>query len=340
VFAKENGMCKAYSRFLLLSLSLAFVSNAAYSQRAGEAYPAKPVVFIAPFAAGGPVDIESRIYAKKMGEVTGQRIIVDYKPGGGSSIGALYVAKSQADGYTLLIGTGGFTILPNQYKNLPYDTIKDFAPISQMSQRTTVLLTRPSFPAKTFTAYVAYARSNPAQINYGVFGASLVVGAWLHNISGTKVTFVKYRGVGPATVDLMAERLDVMPSTLAAALPLIKSGKVNALAIMGARRSQLLPNVATVAEQGTADIDYKEWAEFSGNWFGFLAPSATPAVTINKLAEIFGAIAKSPDIVAELEGQGSAAIGSTPAQFRKLVATEVVRWQKVMQETGITLEVE
>jgi len=314
------------------AVALMLVCGPVFSQAAGSAYPTRPVTVIVPFAAGGPADLEARIYAKKMGELTGQRIVTDYKPGANSTIGASFVARAPADGYTLLVGTAGLPLMPTQYPKLPFNILKDFAPISQMSERTSVLLSSPSFPAKNFREYVAYAKKNPGKVTYGFSsGSSHLVGAWLHNLSDIKVTFVGYKGVGPASADLMANRLDLLSSTLAVSLGLMKSGKANGLAILGTKRSRLVPDLQTVPEQGVPEFD------FAGNWFGFLAPAGTPAEVINKLVDICTSMADAPDVVAQLEAQGSTAIGSKPAEFRQLIASETARWAKVVKDSNIVL---
>ncbi len=295
-------------------------------------WPTRVVTIIAPFAAGGPVDLEARIYAKKMGELTSQKVVVDYKPGAASSIGAGYVARAAADGYTLLVGTAGLPLMPSQFKNLPFDILRDLAPISQMSERTSLLITHNAYPPKNLKEHFAYAKANPEKATYGYSsGSSLLVGSWLHNLSGTKVTFVGYKGVGPASTDLMAGRLDLLSSTIAAALPLMKSGKIRALSVLGTRRNKLTPDLPTVPEQGVPEFDY------AGNWFGFLAPSATPPAVLNRLAELTQAVARAPDVLSQLDAQGSIMVASRPEEFRKLIATEKVRWERVLKESGIQL---
>jgi tripartite-type tricarboxylate transporter receptor subunit TctC len=319
-------------RLLPGMLALMLAASPALAQSPGANYPSRTITIIAPFAPGGPVDVESRIYSKKLTEMTGQKVVVDYKPGANSSIGGAYVARATPDGYTLLVGTAGLPLIPTQYKDLPYDILKDLAPLSQMSERTSVLLMRPGFPARNFKEYAAYSRANPEKVSYGYSsGSSQLVGAWLHNLAKLKVTFIGYKGVGAATADLMSDRLDLLSSTLAVSLPMMKSGKARGLVILGMRRSKLVPDLQTVPEQGLPEFD------FAGNWFGFLAPGATPPDVINKLVELLVSMAHAPDVVAQLEAQGSTAIGSKPPEFRKLIATEVVRWAKVAKDSGIEL---
>ena len=297
-------------------------------------YPSRPVTLILAIAAGGANDLEARLEAAKMGEFLGQPFLLDFKPGASGAIGNAYVAKSRPDGHTLLIATAAFTILPAFNKNLPYDTIKDFAPVSLMSQRTSVLVVRPSFPAQTFAEYIAYARANPAKINFGttgVGGTAHLAGAWMHTASNTNVTFIPYTGTGPQLPDLYSGRLDAAPVSVSVALPLVKAGKVRALAVFEDKRSKLLPDLPTVAEQGIAGYN-------SVLWLGIAAPAATPAPIVNRLNEAFIRVAKSPDVISTLEGQGNEMVGSTPAQFRQLIATETERWRKVVQDAGIKIE--
>ena len=311
----------------------AMFSGAAMPQGAAD-FPSKPVVVIVPIAAGGPIDIETRLHTKKMSEIMPQPFIVDYKPGAGTTLGAAFVARATPDGYTLLTVTGGFTIFPAFYANLSFDTLKDFAPVALMSERTSVLLASPSFAPRSLPEYIAYARANPGRINYGTTGvgsAGHLGGEWLHGLSNTKATFIPYKGAAPEMIDLAAGRIDVASTTLLTALPLIKSGKVRALAILNNKRSSLLPNVPTIAEQGLPDYNYI-------SWLGFSAPAGTPAVIVNKLSEGFARAARSPEVVAALEADGSNAVGSTPAQLRQLIVTETTRWKKVVQDTGIKLE--
>ena len=313
-------------------LSLLCVSSSALAQGTAPKFPSKLLTFISPFAAGGPAELEARVYAKKMAEITNQKVIVDAKPGANSTIGAAYVARAPADGYTLLVATAGLPLMPTQYKTLPFDILKDFAPITQMSERTSVLLMRPGFPAKNFKEFVAYAKAHPGEVTYGFSsGSSQLVGAWLNNLANTKVTFVGYRGVAPATTDLMGERLDLLSSTLAVSLSLMKTGKARGLVILGMRRSKLVPDLQTVPEQGLPEFD------FAGNWFGLVAPAATPPETLNRLHELCIEITKAPDVLAQMDSQGSTPVGSTPAEFRKLIATEVVRWAKVAKDANIEL---
>jgi tripartite-type tricarboxylate transporter receptor subunit TctC len=299
-----------------------------------DAFPSRPVTVIASIAAGGPIDLEARLYTPRISALLGQSFVLDFKPGAAGTIGSAYVAKSRPDGYTLLVTSAGFTVFPAFYKDLSFDVVKDFAPISAMSERASVLMVPTSFPVKSFAEYMAYAKANPGKINYGTTGVGSIThlaGAWMHGATGTKVTFIPYKGTGPLLIELVAGRVNVASGTTIAALPLIKQGKVRPIAMLNARRSRQLPDVPTVAEQGIPGYNYQ-------NWVGFLAPGGTPAAVVNKLGEGFARVAKMPEVIAALEAEGSSAVGNTPAQFAKQIATETATWQKIVDDNGIRLE--
>jgi tripartite-type tricarboxylate transporter receptor subunit TctC len=298
------------------------------------AWPARPVTLIVAQAPGGPNDIEARMYAGKMSEVARHKFMVDYKPGAGTTIGAIHVARSAPDGYTLLAVTAGVTIFPALYPRLEIDVLKDFAPISLLSRKPQLLLVRPDFPANTFEEYIAYARANPGRINYattGSGGGAHLIGAWMHSLTNTKVTFFPYKGTAPILVDMMGGRMDATAALIAVTMPLYKAGKVRVLAITSDKRSRLLPEVPTVAERGIPEYNYT-------TWMGFSAPRGTQPEIINRLNGWFVQVAKQPDIIQNLESDGSEAVGSTSAQFQQQIESEVVRWNRVVKEAGIKAE--
>ncbi len=304
------------------------------AQNPADSYPSRPVTVVAAIAAGGGIDIEARQYLNKLTPMMGQNFLLDFKPGAAGTIGANFVAKARPDGYTLHVVAGGFTVFPAFYKDLSFDVVRDFAPISQMSERTSVLQVANGFPAKTFPEFVAYAKANPGKVNYGTTGAGSIThlsGAWLADVAGIKLTFIHYKGTGPLLLELMAGRLDVGSGILSAALPYVNAGKTRAIAMMNNKRSRQLPSLPTVEEQGVPGFNYV-------NWMGFLAPAATPAVIVNKLSDNLAKVARLPDIVATLEKDGSIAVGNTPAQFRTLIVSEAARWKKIVDETGIRLD--
>ena len=322
-----------YSRSLIGGVLLAVLAGSAFAQGSAAGFPSRPVVIISGFAPGGSVDIESRLYAPVMSKIMGQSFVIDFRPGAGTTIGIGYVVKANPDGYTLLGHTTALTVVPAFYKDLPFNVVKDLAPVSQMANRTSVLMASTIFPPRSFPEYIAYAKANPGKVNYGTAGngeISHLAGAWLHSLTNTTVTFIPFKGTGPALQELMAGRVDISSGIIGTALPLLQSGKVRILAVLGRQRVKQYPDIPTVAEMGVSEYNY-------GAWMGFLAPAATPPAIIDKLSDGFAKVVRTPEIAAELERQGASPVGGTPAQFKQLIATEVARWQKVVDDSGIKL---
>lgn len=328
---RHNAPAWRGSTRLALIVTLGLGAHGAAHAQSATSYPTRPVTVIVPFAAGGPADLESRLYTPKLTELLGQSIVIDYKPGGGTAVGTQQVIRSKPDGYTLLAATAALTVFPAFQRELGFDVVKDLQPISLMSKRSSVMMVRPGFPAATFTEYVSYARSNPGKINYGTAGVgevSHLAGLWLHALTKTTATFVPFKGTGPVLIELMAGRVDVTSGTLVAALPVIRSGKARALVMLSDQRSKQLPDVPTVAEQGYPEYNYS-------NWLGFLAPPGTPAAIVTRLNEAMAKVARLPEIVTALDGQGSIAVGGSPSEFGQLVAAEVMRWRKIVDDAEL-----
>lgn len=326
-------------RNLVLAVTICGLANvvfpgAAWGQGSSEGYPSKPVMVVIAYAAGGPIDREFRLYIPKLSGVMGQSIVSDFRAGAAGTIAAAYVAKARPDGYTLLATTTDLTTSAVLYSDLSYDSVKDLAPISLINRRIQIMVANPGFAPKNFNEYLAYAKANPGKVNIGNSGAGgsgHIASAWLHNMAKLDVTFIHYKGAGPQLLDLVAGRVDVAVMAVLASLPLIKSGKVRAMAILDGKRSSSLPEVPTVAEQGLAGFDY-------AGWMGILAPSATPASILNQVSNAFAKVSKMPDVAGPLEVEGILMVGSTPAQFRQVISAEVERWRKVVQDNNIKLE--
>ena len=317
-----------------LSFMLLGMAATSMAQSGAGAFPTRPVTVIVPFAPGGAVDLECRMYSPGLSAALGQSAVIDYKVGAGTTLGMGYVAKSRPDGYTILANSTGLTVVPAFYKDLNFDLQKDLAPITLMSKQHSMISVSTSFPAKTLVEYLAYARANPGKINYGTAGAGAIshlAGAWMHSLSNTQVTFIHHKGTGPLLLELQAGRVDVGTGLLIATVPLVNAGKIRPLAVMGTERSGQLPNLPTVAEQGVPGYDYT-------SWIGFLAPGGTPAAIVSRLNDALVKTVKSPAIVAQLDKQGSVAVGSSPEQFRQHIAIELVRWNKVVTDANLKLE--
>lgn len=293
-----------------------------------------PVTLIVPFGPGASTDIETRLYARKLAELTGGTVLVDYKPGSGTLTGTAYVAKAAADGHTLLSFTSGFTSVAALYKTLPYDPFKDFAPITLMTQRSIALVSPISAPFRNIAEYITYTRTHPGEINVATPGSGSgphLNMAWLHGLIGTKVTFVHYKGTAPATVGLIAGRVHVIATTLSTSLASVKAGKLRAFAIGNAVRSPLLPDLPTIIEQGVPGFDYS-------SPFGFIGPAGIPAPLVSRINAEFVKVAKSPDIIKAIESDGGVPIASTPEQLRQMIVREISLYKKLVQEIGIKLE--
>ena len=322
---EEKGMSLS---ILVISLGAAAFASSLWAQP----YPSKPITVIVPFAAGGPVDTDTRRYTARMSALLGQPVVVDYRPGAGTSIGAQHVARSTPDGYTLLSDSSAFSVFPAFYKDLKFDPVRDLEPITMMHFIVSALLVPTSSPLTSLSDYLAYSKAHPGKLNYGTSGVgdiSHLSAIWMHAIAGTKVTFVPYKGNSPMLADLVGGRVDVGSSSLVNALPQIRAGKLRALAVRGSRRASPIPDVPTVSE-------HPGLQEFSSdNWLGFFAPAGTPGPVMEKLSSVLTAITAIPEIAAELESQASTPVGSTPVQFKAFVAKEIARWKKVVNDAGI-----
>lgn len=299
-----------------------------------QAYPSRPVSVVIAFGPGASTDIETRLYVQKLSEFTGRPFIIDYKPGAGTTIGSTFVAKAPADGYTLYAITGSFSTSAALYPKLPYDPIKDFDPISLMSRRSTLVVTHPDKPFKSFREYVAYARANPGKVNVattGAGGSPHLNAVWLHELINAKVTFVHYKGSAPAQADLLAGRVDLYLTTALGGLASIRAGKMRALAAANPQRSPLFPDLETASEMGAPGYDY-------ASIFGIIAPAGVPQPVVNRLVTELQKTAREPDIIKRLEGDGGMVVGSTPAEFRKALVAEIERYKRIARENGIKLE--
>ena len=294
-------------------------------------WPTRPVTLIIPLTAGGPGDREMRPYMQKPQENTRQPYVLDFKAGGNSVIGNLYVAKAKPDGYTYLVSASGLPILPAFTPDLPYDTIRDFAPVSLVTKRAMMLVVHSSVPVNTYQEYIAYAKANPGKLNWGTAargGVTHLVGAWLHSATNTEVTFIHYKGSAPYVIDIVAGRLDVVPMSLGTGAPHFKSGTLKPLALMTVNRIPALPNLAPIAEMGVPGYEYP-------SWLGVLTAAGTPAAIVSKFSAELAKAVKSPDLAADLEKNSITAIGSTPDEFRQVLVREVAQWKKLVTDLKI-----
>lgn len=298
---------------------------------AAQSYPGKPIRMVAPSSPGGPVDTIARITAQGMTETLGQQIVVENRAGAAGQIGADLVAKSPADGYTVLFGfSGPLAISPNVNDNTPYDTLRDFAAVTQVAAAPYVLLVHPSVPAKSVKQLVALAKTRPGKMNFasGGTGTGLHMAGELFNVTaGTRIVHVPYKGANPGVAALMSGEVDMMFNGLSAAMSHIKAGRVRALAVGGGERSPLMPDLPTVAESG---LKFN-----TTGWYGIVAPRGTPQAAIAKLhAETVRAL-NLPAVKSQFTKLAIDGKGSTPEQFTTLIREELALWAKVVKSAGI-----
>jgi tripartite-type tricarboxylate transporter receptor subunit TctC len=300
---------------------------------AGAAYPERPVHIIVPYPPGGLTDAVARQVGKSLSERLRQPVVIENVGGGGGNIGAQRAARSPADGYTLYIGnnaTVGINTLI--YKQLPFDPIKELAPISLVAESQTILVVHPSLPVKSVAELVAYAKSRPGQLNFGSTGTgglSHLAGEMLKSSAGIQMTHIPYKGTGPALTDLLAGQIQLMFNDTAA--PHIKSGKLRALAVTGTRRWAELPEVPTLAELGVAGYE-------TYNWFGILAPAGTPADVMAMLNRELVAVMKDPAMQAWMQSRGAEAASGSVEEFSAYIRRDLAKWSRVVKETGVTAE--
>jgi tripartite-type tricarboxylate transporter receptor subunit TctC len=322
--------------YFRLLMSLAALLPGAHSSAQAQVFPARPLNIILPFAPGASTDIETRLYQPRLQESLKQPIVIDYKPGAGSSLGTIYVAKAAPDGYTILAITPGFTVYPAFFPldKLPYDPVRDFAPITLINKRNAILLVHPSLGVKTYQEYIAYAKANPGKINFGTSGGGGVfhiAGAWLHSGTATQVTFVHYKGAGPMNADLVAGRVTAAPGLPFVVAPFLKAGKVIAIANLSAGRSKFMPDLVPVSELGIPDYDYSSYS-------GYLAPARTPPAAVARWNQAFQVVAKAPEIVAKMSSNSAEMVGSTPDELGRQIAAEYTRYRRIIAENNIKLE--
>ena len=302
---------------------------------AQQPYPSKPLKMIMPYPAGGPTDILGRLLGAKLTEAWGQNVVIDNRPGGAGMIGANLAAKSPADGYTLYLG--GITTLaiaPHVQKNMQYDPIRDFQPITQTTLSPLLLMAHPSLPVRTVKDLVALARAKAGAINYassGSGGSGHMAGELFKMTTGTNMVHVPYRGAPPALTDLMSGQVQVMFGTMLSSVPMIRNGKLRALAVTGPERSIAVPEVPTFAESGLANYD-------ASSWNGILVPAGTPKSIVDRLNVELVKILKTPGVLDRLASDGPVAIGSSPEAFAAYIKAEQVKWGKVVREANIRME--
>jgi tripartite-type tricarboxylate transporter receptor subunit TctC len=310
---------------------LAALSLAACALAHAQPYPSRPVRIVVPFPPGGPTDIVARLVSQKMTEGLKQPVVVENRAGAGGVLGTEFVAKAPADGYTLLMGTiGGLAVSMSLLPDRGYDTLRDFAPITQAVNVTSILVTHPSVPVKSVQELLALARLHPGKLNYGSSGGGTVThlaGELLKLMGGVNIIHVPYKGGAPALTAILSGEVDLTYENSLIIVPHIKSGKVRALGVTSAQRSKLLPDLPSVAE---ALPGYG-----ASGWYGLVAPAATPKDVLARLnAEAVKAL-RSPDVAERLSGQGAEPAPGSPGDFAAFIRAEIDKWSKVVKAANM-----
>ncbi len=297
-------------------------------------YPHKPVRIVAAAAPGGGTDFVARVLSARISERLGQAVVIDNRGGAGGTVGTDIVSKAPADGYTLLMVFVNFVIQPSLYAKLPYDTVRDFAPITTLAATPLVLVVHPQFPAKSVKELIALGKSPASKLNYaapGIGSLGHLAGELFKSMTGVEMVHVAYKGGGPAITAVIAGEVQAYFSTMPAALAQVKAGRLRALAVTSRKRVATEPSIPTIAESGVADYDVI-------GWFGLMAPAHTPKAIVTRLNRDFIAVIELPEIRERFSGEGLEPSHNTPEEFVALIKTDIAKWARVVRAAGIKPE--
>ena len=328
-------MPRIASRHAVAALIVACAVTANTPALAADPYPSRAIRLIVPYSPGGSTDILARILGQKMTEAWSEQVIIDNRPGGGGNIGSALVAKANPDGHTLLMATNGtHAINVSMYSKMPYDAVKDFAPISLVAQVPLLLVTHPSVPAKSVSELVAYAKSRPGQVTFGSASAGSsghLAGEMLNTYAGLKAQHVPYKGDGPALIDLIGGQITYVFPNMPAAVQHVRGGKLRSYAVTTPKRSPAMPEVPTMIESGVAGFEVIPW-------YGLMTAAGTPASTVAKLnAEVDRALGL-PDVKERLASLGAEGLGGPPERFSRQIASDIAKYAKVVKESGARID--
>jgi tripartite-type tricarboxylate transporter receptor subunit TctC len=305
----------------------------AFAARAAESYPNRPLRMIVPYAPGGNTDVLARLIAQRLGSAVGQQVVVDNRPGGNTLIGTELLARAPADGYTMMLTTLTFTVVPTLYRKLPYDAVKDFAPLTLAVTLPNVLVIHPGVPAKSLKELIAHAKANPGKMSYASTGSGTsphLSMELLKTMAGIDLVHVPYKGGGPAMTDLIGGQIAAQFIGLPVAIPHMSSGKLRALGVTSNKRASVAPNVPTIAETLAGyELD---------PWFGMFLPAGVPKDIADRLQSQVFRILRAPDMKDHLNGMGAEPVGSTPAEFARHIRAEIEKYRVIVKAAGIKVE--
>ncbi len=312
----------------LLLAAIAVVATPA----AAQPYPAGPMNMVVPFPPGGGTDILARAMAQKLNEAWGQPVIVENRSGANGVIGTAHVARAAPDAHTMLIVPGGLAVNPAIRKDLPYDTLRDLAPVMQLASSPLVLSVHPSFPARSVKEFIAVLKARPGEVNFGTSGNGSpphLAAELFKHLTGTKMIHIPYKGAGPAAIDLIAGHIALYFMNALQVVPHIRSGQVRALGLTSAARSAALPGVPTIAEAGVPGYELT-------HWYGLLVRGGSPQASINKLHAEASRILRLPEVEKRLTAEGATVVASTPDQFAKFLSVEMSKAAQIVKASGMT----
>ena len=322
-------------RFTVAALATAALALSGSAWAQAPSFPSKPVTIVVPFSAGGTTDILARIIGQGLTTELGQPVVVDNRAGAGGNIGASLAAKAPADGHTLFMGTvGTHAINASLYKKMPFDPVKDFAPLTRVANVPNLLVANPAQPFKTVGELIAYAKANPGKVNFGSSGNGSSIhlsGELFKSLAKVDMVHVPYRGSAPAVTDLLGNQIAIMFDNMPSAIQHVRTGRLRPLAVTTAKRSPELPDVPTIAEAGLPGYE-------ATSWFGLFAPAGTPAPVVSRLHAAIVKVLAQPDVKKKISEQGAEVYSEKPEQFAAFIQAESAKWGKVVRESGASVD--
>jgi tripartite-type tricarboxylate transporter receptor subunit TctC len=331
-----NGSRRGFSLGVLAASALLGTGLLATGPAAAQAaYPSKTITIVVPFSAGGTTDILARIVGQALNTELGQTVVVDNRAGAGGNIGAQAASRATADGYTLFMGTvGTHAINASLYKKMPFDPVKDFAPLTRVANVPNLLVANPAQPFKTVKEMIAYAKAHPGKLNFGSSGGGSSIhlsGELFKSMAQVDMQHIPYKGSAPAVTDLLGNQIGVMFDNLPSAIQHVRSGKLRAIAVTTDKRSPELPDVPTIAEAGVPGYE-------ATSWFGLFAPAGTPPAVLGKLHAAIVKVLADPEVKKKINDQGAEVYTETPEQFAAFIQKESLKWGKVVRDSGASLD--
>jgi len=318
----------------LASCALAVCLAAVSGYSSAQDFPSKPLRLVVGSTPGGGTDISARLIAPKMSEQLGQQVVVENRPGATTTIGVNYVVRSAPDGYTMLMGVSSLAINPHILQNVPYDALKDLAPVTQVLVAPNIMVAHPSLPIRTVKDLVAFARPRPGQLNFAAGGAGssqhLAIELFLY-MTGTKIVHVPYKGQGMALIDVVAGQVSLMMANVISALPHVRSARLRALGVTGSKRTTVAPDIPTIAEAGVPGYEVLQW-------YGVLAPAATPREIIGRLHGVIAHAVQDPKIRERIVADAGEPVGNTPDEFSAILRADYKKWGDVIRKAGIRVD--